>query len=109
MLCFIPCLLLAQSEDGLQFVENKGQFDSKVLFRAQLNSGYVYLEKNAITFKIFNPEEYQKAHQHLNHTDDSKQLTPRFDQITPSKKRRIKRIMPNLSMDMFLRINFRVL
>lgn len=79
MLCFIPCLLLAQSEDGLQFVENKGQFDSKVLFRAQLNSGYVYLEKNAITFKLFNPEEYQIAHQHLKHTDDSSHLTPRFD------------------------------
>ena len=79
MLCFVPYFVMAQNDDGLQFIQNKGQFDSKILFRAQLNSGYVFLEKNAITFKLFNPQEYEKAHQHLKHSDDSNKLVPRFD------------------------------
>ena len=56
---------MAQDNDALQFVENQGQFEKEVLFRVQLNTGYVFLERNAITFKVFNEMEYRKAHQHL--------------------------------------------
>jgi gliding motility-associated-like protein len=74
--CFLigilfPLLATAQDVDALQFIENKGQFDSKVLFRVQLNSGYVFLEQNAITFKIFDEKNYAEAHQHL-HKDHQK-------------------------------------
>ena len=61
----IPWHAIAQNDDDLQFVENKGQFDSKVLFRVQLNSGYVFLEQNAITFKLFDEKAYRNAHRHL--------------------------------------------
>ena len=60
-----PLLSMAQDNDALQFVENQGQFEKEVLFRVQLNTGYVFLERNAITFKVFNEMEYRKAHQHL--------------------------------------------
>lgn len=58
-------LCMAQTEDDLQFVENKGQFEKQVLYRVQVNCGYVFLEKNAITFKLFKESEYQASHQHL--------------------------------------------
>ncbi|MCB9252137.1 MAG: gliding motility-associated C-terminal domain-containing protein [Flavobacteriales bacterium] len=68
--CFLALIFFsvagfASEEESLQFVENKGQFSSNVLFRAQLNNGYVFLEKNSITFKIFDPKEYYEAHKHL--------------------------------------------
>lgn len=72
---FIPLLSLAQSNDDLQFVQNKGQFDSRVLFRVQLNTGFVFFERKSITFKLFNEDEYQNAHRHL-HGD-----TLRFDPV----------------------------
>ena len=62
---FLPLIVNAQDEEALQFVQNKGQFDSMVLFRVQLNSGYVFLEQSTITFKLFNEQEYQNAHRHL--------------------------------------------
>lgn len=71
LLTFFPWLSALGDNDGLQFVENKGQFDAKVLFRVQLNSGYIFLEKNAITFKLFNEEQYFEAHKHL-HREPSK-------------------------------------
>ncbi|MFM9945577.1 MAG: gliding motility-associated C-terminal domain-containing protein, partial [Bacteroidia bacterium] len=46
-------------------VQNDGQFEKEVLFRVQLNTGYVFLERHAITFKLFNEKEYHKAHQHI--------------------------------------------
>ena len=58
----------------MQFVQNKGQFEKEVLFRVQLNTGCVFLEQNAITFKLFNENEYHKAHQHLHR--DSLPINP---------------------------------
>ena len=57
--------MVTQSFAQIQFVENKGQFEKEVLFRVQLNTGYVFLEQNAITFKLFNENEYHDAHRHL--------------------------------------------
>lgn len=65
MILALPRILQAQSEESLQFVENKGQFEPQVLFRVQLRTGFIYLEKNAITFKIFDDAAYLKVHQHL--------------------------------------------
>ena len=69
-----PMFVSAQNDDALQFIQNKGQFDSKVLYRVQLNTGYVFLEQNAITFKLFNEQEYHKAHRHLH--DDTLKTDP---------------------------------
>lgn len=71
---FFPLFVCAQDDDALQFVQNKGQFDSKVLFRVQINTGYVFLEQNAITFKLFNEQEYRNAHRHLH--DDTLKIDP---------------------------------
>ena len=67
--CF-PLLSSAQGTDDLQFVKNHGQFEEQVLFRVQLNSGFVYLERNAISFKLFDEKEYGNAHRHL-HSDSN--------------------------------------
>ncbi len=79
LLCF-PLLVFGQSPDGLQFVENKGQFEKQVLFRAQTGNGYIFLEKNAITLKIFNEQEYAKAHQHL-HKEETEEVNTIHGQV----------------------------
>ncbi|MCS7085914.1 MAG: hypothetical protein NZ534_07565, partial [Bacteroidia bacterium] len=45
------------------FCENKGQWDDKILFRADLPAcGRVFLEKNALTYVFFHPQDLAALH-----------------------------------------------
>ncbi|MBA2407439.1 MAG: PKD domain-containing protein [Chitinophagales bacterium] len=46
----------------IRFVENKNQWDSKILFNATIPGGKLFLEKNAITYYVFSAEDLQKTH-----------------------------------------------
>jgi len=48
--------------EGIRFIENKGQWDQKVLYRASLGNGDLFVEKNAFTFNLYNAEEISKNH-----------------------------------------------
>lgn len=61
-------LIAYGDNEGLQFVENKGQFEPNVLFRIQTQTGFIFLEKNAITFKLFEANAFNRAHRHLHDT-----------------------------------------
>jgi len=41
----------------IEFKENKGQWESKVLFKAQLPAGQLYLEENKLTYQFFNEKD----------------------------------------------------
>jgi gliding motility-associated-like protein len=47
------------SVSNFEFVENKGQWDSKVKFRGQINSGAFFLQSNGFTVLLHNPEDLQ--------------------------------------------------
>ncbi|PWT73381.1 MAG: hypothetical protein C5B59_13620, partial [Bacteroidetes bacterium] len=50
----------AWSQEGysnLEFVENKGQWDSRVSLKGQFNSGSIFLLKNGFSILLHNPEE----------------------------------------------------
>ncbi len=47
---------------GYEFIENKGQFDSKVSFLAKLRIGNMFLEKDRFTFDLFSAEDLMKRH-----------------------------------------------
>lgn len=67
---FITAKVFSQDDDLLRFIENKGQFENNVLFKVQTNNSYIFFERNAVTFKIFNEEQYRKNHSHPHKTSD---------------------------------------
>ncbi|MFZ1825469.1 MAG: PKD domain-containing protein [Chitinophagales bacterium] len=51
---------MADSNDStsrIRFTENKNQWQSQILFRADVPMGYMYLEKTGFTFDLANPED----------------------------------------------------
>lgn len=50
---------------GIRFAENKGQWEPRVLFKADLVAGYLYLEKNCLTFQMWDGEAlHESRHGH---------------------------------------------
>ncbi|MGB3075317.1 MAG: SBBP repeat-containing protein, partial [Chitinophagales bacterium] len=65
----IPLLALAAEyptsvtpSGQLRFIENKKQWDEKILYNVKLWSGELFLEKNTFTYIFFNPEDLKKVH-----------------------------------------------
>lgn len=66
------CLLLARvsaagtkepkAETAIKFTENKKQWDKQVLFRAQLDGGALFLQKNAFTYHFYDKETLRENH-----------------------------------------------
>jgi len=61
---------------NLKFIENKNQWDSKVLFGADIQSGMLFLEKKALTFNLVKESDVKHSHAHHgyekkpNHSDN---------------------------------------
>src|SRR4051812_950272 len=47
---------------ALRFTENKGQWDNKILFRAQLDGGALYMERGCLTFNFYDKKKYRGIH-----------------------------------------------
>lgn len=70
-----PCA----SCSALVFKENKKQWDSRILYNAEMQGGNVLLEKNAITYSLFSLDDYKRMrggqhYQHLYNPDIDKTL-----------------------------------
>src|SRR5687767_499048 len=64
-LCVLSCCFLSFASGGnpiVKFTENKGQWDANVLFRAQLDGGVLFLEKNCFTYSFYEKEKLRKNH-----------------------------------------------
>lgn len=48
----------------IKFTENKNQWDTKVLYRAQLDGGALFLEKNCFTYNFYDKEALRANHLH---------------------------------------------
>ena len=46
----------------LKFTENIGQWNSSILFRAQLDGGALYIENDGLTFSFYNKIKYRSIH-----------------------------------------------
>ena len=62
--CQINCLANTSNKDAssISFSENKGQWDKKILYRAALDGGALFLEKNAFTYSFYDKELLHKLH-----------------------------------------------
>ncbi len=45
---------------NIEFVENKGQWDSRVKFRGEISNGHLFLEKGGYTALLFNPDDVKR-------------------------------------------------
>jgi gliding motility-associated-like protein len=50
---------LPESSGHYKFIENKGQWPNKVAFKTDIESGYIYLENNAITYDFIDGKAMQ--------------------------------------------------
>jgi len=68
--------LFAQSKKhesgGIEFIENKNQWDNKILYKADIRCGAVFLEKDGITYLFKNVADLDKIHnsQHKNNATE---------------------------------------
>ncbi|HLG36201.1 MAG TPA: hypothetical protein VI757_15085, partial [Bacteroidia bacterium] len=46
----------------IKFTENKGQWENNVLYRAQLDGGVLFLEKNCFTYSFYEKEKVRRNH-----------------------------------------------
>jgi gliding motility-associated-like protein len=51
-----------KNETQIKFTENKKQWASPILYRAQLDGGVLFLEKNCFTYSFYNKEQLRKNH-----------------------------------------------
>ncbi|HEX8515092.1 MAG TPA: PKD domain-containing protein [Bacteroidia bacterium] len=51
-----------KSQAGIKFTENKNQWERNVLYRAHLDGGALFLEKNCFTYNFYDKETLRKNH-----------------------------------------------
>lgn len=64
-----PVAEAAYSGGNVRFIENKGQWPSQVLYKAELTVGAIFLERDRFTLNLFNPDDYDAryGHDHAGH------------------------------------------
>lgn len=51
-----------EKSSGIRFTENKNQWDKNILYRAQLDGGVLFLEKNCFTYSFYDKAALRSAH-----------------------------------------------
>lgn len=73
-------------QNTIRFTENKNQWDKQVIYRAQLDGGVLFLEKNCFTYNFYDKETLRE--QHLpKHRETQKLKYSSPQQIIPQQKR----------------------
>ncbi|MFX3625834.1 MAG: PKD domain-containing protein [bacterium] len=60
-----------------EFIENKGQWDNRVQYRAKVPSGYLHLEQTGFNWFFYDDDAFGKIVHHHNHHDEDKNV-PEF-------------------------------
>ncbi len=47
---------------GIRFIENKGQWDKKILYRAAVPAGELFFERNCLTFNLYDAAAVKQLH-----------------------------------------------
>ncbi len=51
-----------EAQNTVKFTENKNQWENNVLFRAQLDGGFLFLERTSFTYNFYDSETLRKNH-----------------------------------------------
>jgi gliding motility-associated-like protein len=55
-------IVTPKTHEGLRFTENKGQWESTVNYMVRMSSGNIYLEKDKLTYFLFDYEKFKTFH-----------------------------------------------
>lgn len=58
-----------EKSSGIRFTENKNQWDKNILYKAQLDGGSLFLEKNCFTYSFYDKAALRANH--FGHTQNS--------------------------------------
>ena len=73
-------------QSSIRFTENKKQWDKKVLYRAQLDGGVLFLEKNCFTYNFYDKETYRQSHVGRQQPESEEQKTQQnFQPPSPTR------------------------
>lgn len=62
----LPAVLLVQSASAqMEFIQNKGQWDSKVIYRGDFSTGSFFLENQGFTVLLHNPDDLQNISEQM--------------------------------------------
>lgn len=53
---------MTASRAGIKFTENKNQWEKNILYRAQLDGGFLFLESNCFTYNFYDKESLREMH-----------------------------------------------
>jgi hypothetical protein len=74
-LIIIAALPWKPASAQIDFVENKGQWNDKIQYKADMSAGAFFLEENSFSVLMHNPEEMQLMHD-LEHGHPNKKTDP---------------------------------
>ena len=75
-------LLKLAAQPAIPFIENKGQWDEKVLYRGEVSNGYVYLRNGGITLLRHDPNDLQKLAERKHGIDAQGRSIPKNTPLT---------------------------
>src|SRR5260221_650335 len=55
----LPCFA-QEGASNIEFVENKGQWDKRVIFKGEMNTGAFFLQRAGFTVLLNNPDDLMK-------------------------------------------------
>ena len=55
-------IMTPKAQSGLRFTENKGQWESQVNYMVRMSSGNIYLEKDRLTYFLFDYQKFKTFH-----------------------------------------------
>jgi hypothetical protein len=62
ILLFVSFCALSQSNDGLRFIQNKGQWDEKINFQARVPGGRIGVSAKGFSIMLLDMQEMEKRH-----------------------------------------------
>lgn len=64
IILLLSCLIgISAFAQNIEFIENKGQWDSRVKFMGQVSNGALFIEQNGYTVVQHNSEDWEKLHE----------------------------------------------
>lgn len=71
-MCSFPGISFTlHAQENFPFIENKGQWEKNILFKAHLPVGCLYLEEGQFTFDLYPKEDRHHRHQPAEHANES--------------------------------------
>ncbi|WP_247233728.1 PKD domain-containing protein [Telluribacter sp. SYSU D00476] len=70
------CTIGGVIAEGLRFIQNRGQWDREVLYRAELPGGFLYLKKQSLVYVLYDARQVSARHANTPLPEGNDRTTP---------------------------------